>query len=120
MLIRLAYLNLFFATAYFLTFVQGGGGFVISGLFMVVIFALLCVIGRATPDILYRIASYFCGAQAFVFAVFLFYSGWHIAADSIAHAYYTKDSVLLITFNGLFGVSILALLVFFIKRSLNN
>ena len=120
MLTRLAYLNLFFAAVYFLLFLQAGGGFVISGLFMVVIFALLCALGKETLGIMYRIASYFCGAQSFIFAIFLLYSGWYIMSDSIAHAYYSMDSVLLTVFNGLFGVSILALLMFFIKISLNN
>ncbi|TDO21382.1 hypothetical protein [Pedobacter duraquae] len=120
MLTRLAYLNLFFAAAYFLLFLQAGGGFAISGSFMVVIFALLCAVGKDASGILYRIVSYFCGAESFIFAIFLLYSGWHIMADSIAHAYYSTDSVLLTIFSGLFGVSILALLMFFIKRSLNN
>jgi len=120
MLIRLSYVNLFLAAAYFLLFLQGSSGLVIFGLLMVLVFALLNAVAGVGSGLLYRIALYFSGLQSLLFAVFLLYSAWYVAADSAVHGYYSGDSILLIGFNLGFGLCILLHLAFFIKRSLNN
>ncbi|RZM29258.1 MAG: hypothetical protein EOO88_05600 [Pedobacter sp.] len=117
---RLSYLNLFLAAGYFLLFLQGSGGLVITGLLLVVAFALLSVIEYRETHFLYRTIHYISALQSALFAIFLSYSAYHVTADSAAHAYYSADSLLLTGYNLVFGLTILIQLVIFIKRSLNN
>lgn len=107
MLKTLSYLNLIFAVAYFLEYLQNGNRLTILGLLGVVVYNWLVLRNLEREELKWSVLQWVLACSSLCFALFIGYGAVVLLLDAIDYKYYPWNSVMLITAGTCFMLSII-------------
>lgn len=107
MLKTLSYLNLIFAVAYFLEYLQNGNRLTIIGLLAVVVYNWLVLRNLEREELKWSLLQWILACMSLSFGLFIGYGAVNLLLDSIEYKYYPWSSVMLITAGACFMLSII-------------